>query len=319
MSRIGTIILTTWVCLSSGVLATELSHREISLRTSVIVESEYLTLEDFFGISDERASTRIARSPKPGRTATFEAKWLYRVARAYKIDWRPMSLSTSVIVARASQEIYRDQIEDALIASLREKGVDGKIEITMRRLIKIHVATNQLASVGIEHLAYEPGSGRFIANLTAPANDPSGQRYRVSGRVHRLKTIPVVNKRMRRGNEIRRNDIEWINVRLSKIPQDIVMDEEDLIGMAAKRTITKNTAIRYAYIRKPILIKRGSLVTINLTTPMMRLTARGKALQEGSIGDTVQVKNMQSKQKIEARVTGVNKVAVVLLERNALN
>jgi flagella basal body P-ring formation protein FlgA len=301
------------------VLATELSPREISLRTSIIVESEYLTLEDFFGISDERASTRIARSPKPGRTATFEAKWLYRVARAYKIDWRPMSLATRVIVERASQEIYRDQIEDALTASLREKGIDGKIEITMRRLIKIHVATNQLASVGIERLAFEPGSGRFIANLTAPANDPSGQRYRVGGRVHRLKTIPVVNKRMRRGREIRQNNIEWINVRVSKIPQDIVMDEEDLIGMAAKRTITKNTPIRYSYIRKPILIKRGSLVTINLTTPAMRLTAQGKALQEGSIGDTVQVKNIQSKQKIEARVTGVNKVAVVLLGRNALN
>ena len=89
--------------------------------------------------------------------------------------------------------------------------------------------------------------------------------------------------------------------------------------MAAKRTITKNKPIRYSYIRKPILITRGSLVTINLTTPAMRLTAQGKALQEGSIGDTVQVKNIQSKQKIEARVTGVNKVAVVLLERNALN
>ena len=53
MSRIGTIILTTWVFLSSGVLATEITPREISLRTSVIVESEYVTLEDFFGISDE--------------------------------------------------------------------------------------------------------------------------------------------------------------------------------------------------------------------------------------------------------------------------
>ena len=51
----------------------------------------------------------------------------------------------------------------------------------------------------------------------------------------------------------------------------------------------------------------------------MRLTAQGKALQEGSIGDTVQVKNIQSKQKIEARVTGTNKVAVVLLGRDARN
>ena len=60
-------------------------------------------------------------------------------------------------------------------------------------------------------------------------------------------------------------------------------------------------------------------MTINLTTPVMQLTAQGKALQAGSKGDTIQITNVQSKQTIEARVTGINDVTVILPFRNALN
>ena len=82
--------------------------------------------------------------------------------------------------------------------------MDDDFEITLRRLNKIHVATNKFASVGVEHLAYEQDSGRFIANLKAPANDPSAQRFRVNGRVHKLKTVPTINKRVRRGYPIKK-------------------------------------------------------------------------------------------------------------------
>ena len=319
MIRFGAMVITAWLMLNSMVLAIEMNPSEISLRTSVVVDAEYLTLHDFFGVSDERASTRIAHSPKPGRTATFDARWLYRVARAYKLNWRPMSLNTRVIVERASQEIERDEIRDTIIEALIEKGVKDKFEISMRLFQKIYVATSRFASVGIEHLAYESKSGRFIASLTAPANDQSAQRFRVSGRVHKLKILPIVNKRLRRGDLITKEDVTWMNFRASKIKKDIIVDEEDLFGMAAKRTIRENNPIRYSEIRKPILITKGGLVTISLTTPMMRLTSQGKALQAGSKGDTIQIKNIQSKKTIEARVTGINDVTVDLPSLTALN
>ena len=181
------------------------------------------------------------------------------------------------------------------------------------------IRDSQFASVGIEHLTYEPDNGRFIANLTAPANHPSAQRFRVSGRVYKLRTIPILNKRLRRGDLINKNDVEWIDFRISKIKKNTILEEEDLIGMAAKRTIREEYPISFSQIRKPILITKGGLVTINLTTSMMRLTSQGKALQEGSRGDTIQVKNIQSNKTIEARVTGINNVTVDLLSGTTLN
>jgi len=313
------MILSACLCFGSTSIAAEIPSNEISIRTSIIVDAEYLTLHDFFGVADERALKRVAHSPKPGRTMTFDAKWLYRVARAYKINWRPINFNTRVIVERASQQIRRDEIENAIIAHLRKKGMEDKFEITLRRLNRIHVATNQFASVAVEHLTYEEDSGRFIANLAAPANSPSAERFRVNGRVHKLKIIPTINKRLRRGHPINKNDIEWTNFRASKIGKNIILEEEDLIGMAAKRVIREKTPIRYSELQKPILIKKGGLVTINLTTPVMHLTAQGKALQEGSKGDTIPIKNVQSKQTIEASVTGINDVTVVLPFHTALN
>ena len=319
MLRIGATIISACLVFGSTASSAGFSSDQVSLRTSVMVESEYLTLNDIFGVTDERAFKKIAHSPRPGHTATFDAKWLYRIARAYKVNWRPINFNTRVIVERASQQIRREEIEDAIITHLRKKGVDDDFEITLRRLNKIHVATNKFASVGVEHIAYEQDSGRFIANLKAPANDPSAQRFRVNGRVHKLKTVPTINKRVRRGYPIKKSDIEWIDLRDSKIRKNTILEEEDLIGMATKRAIRAKTPITFSELRKPILINRGGLVTINLTTPAMQLTAQGKALQEGSKGDTIQIKNVQSKQTIEARVTGINDVTVILPFRNALN
>ena len=319
MLRIGLIIMSASLAFGSTGISAEFSSDQVSLRTSIIVDNEYLTLHDFFGVTDENASKKVAHSPKPGHTATFDAKWLYRVARAYKLNWRPISFNTRVIVERASQQIRREEIESVIIEHLQKKGLKDNFEITLRRLNKIHVATNQFASVGIEHLAYEQDSGRFIANLKAPANHPSAQRFRVNGRVHKLKTVPTINKRVRRGYPINKNDIEWRDFRVSKIGKNIILEEEDLIGMAAKRAIREKTPIKYSELQKPILINKGGLVTINLTTPTMKLTAQGKALQGGSRGDTIQITNVQSKQTIEARVTGLNDVTVVLPFRYAFN
>ena len=72
-------------------------------------------------------------------------------------------------------------------------------------------------------------------------------------------------------------------------------------------------------IRRPILVAKGSLVTIILKAPQMTLTAQGKALENGSDGDTVQITNTQSNKVIEAEVTGPGKVSVLAPNQLAMN
>ena len=78
-------------------------------------------------------------------------------------------------------------------------------------------------------------------------------------------------------------------------------------------------AIRSTDVRRPVLVEKGSLVTMSLDRPGMSLSARGKALDNGSEGDTVRIANAQSSNIVEARVTGPGRVTVTPLGKLARN
>jgi flagella basal body P-ring formation protein FlgA len=292
----------------------------VTLKNAVIVEGNYILLGDLFTNAGPKADTKVAYAPKPGRRSHFDAKWLYRVARAYGLKWRPLTLKTRAIVERSSQEIFRDEIEDALTASFRDQGYQDKFEIELgNRSLKIHVAANEPATIGVENLSINRSTGRFVATMVTPANTPGAKRYRLTGRIHKLVQVPVISRRLSRGDVIRKNDIEWIDVREHTLRRGYILDDSQVIGMAAKRYIAAKTPITTNLIQRPQLVSKGDLVTVSLRAGSMSLTTQGRAMEAGSLGDIVRVKNAKSKKVVEAKVTGNGTVKVSLLRAIALN
>ena len=284
---------------------------EVKLRSSIVVEDKYITLSDLFGLPGEKGATPIAYAPAPGQRSTLDAKWLYKVARVHKIRWRPLSLKTKLIVERASQQVFHDDLKTVLLAGLREKGAGDDIELSMNgRALAIHLPTNVEPTIGLDNLLYNPKSGRFVATVAAPADDPAAKRHRITGRVHPMISIPVVGKRLRRGDIVKKHHITWTSIRESSVRRDTILHEEDLVGMAAKRIVREHAPIRLSYVQRPVLVRKNGLVTIHLASRSMTLTAQGQAMQDGSKGEIVQVKNIQSKKVIEAVVTHAGKVSV---------
>ena len=305
---IRSLIITTTSLVLMGNLALA---SEVKLRSSIIVEDKYITLSDLFGLPGEKGATRIAYAPAPGHRSTLDAKWLYRVARAHKIRWRPLSRKTKLIVERASQQVFQDDIKTVLIEGLREKGLGDDIEISMNgRTQTIHLPTDVEPTIGLDNLLYNPKSGRFVATVAAPADDPAAKRHRITGRVHTMISIPVVGKRLRRGEIVKKRHVTWTSIRESSLRRDTILHEEDLVGMAAKRILKEHNPIRLSYIQRPVLVRKNGLVTIHLASRSMTLTAQGQAMQDGSKGEIVQVKNTQSNKVIEALVTHAGKVSV---------
>ena len=293
---------------------------KVTLKDAVIVEGNYILLGDLFTNAGPKADTRVAYAPKPGRRSHFDAKWLYRVARAYGLKWRPLTLKTRAIVERSSQEIFRDEIEDALTASFQDQGYRDKFEVELgNRSLKIYVAANEPATIGVENLSINRSTGRFVATMVTPANKPGAKRYRLTGRVHRLVQVPVISRRISRGEIIRKNDIEWIDVREYTLRRGFILDDSQVIGMAAKRYIAAKTPISASQIQRPQLVSRGDLVTVSLQAGQMSLKTQGRAIEAGSLGDVVRVKNSKSKKVVETRVTGKGTVKVSLLRAAALN
>jgi flagella basal body P-ring formation protein FlgA len=282
-----------------------------ALKSAVIVQGEHIYLGDLFENAGTHAGTTIAYAPKPGRRAVFDATWLYNVARAFGLKWRPLSMQTQAVVERNSQLIQPDEIRDALRDSLARYGVGKDVEIEISNAaLRLYVAADQPATVGVEGLIFDESSGRFTATVAAPAELPTAERTRVTGRVHQMVEIPVLAERKRTSDVIGEDDITWVDVRATNVGRATVTDAHELIGKAVRRTLRPNAPIRANDVRRPLMVPKGSLVTMALKTPMMQLTVKGKALEDGAIGDVVRIANLQTRTIVDAVVTGAGQVAV---------
>jgi flagella basal body P-ring formation protein FlgA len=58
------------------------------------------------------------------------------------------------------------------------------------------------------------------------------------------------------------------------------------------------------------MVSRNAPVTMTLETPFMTVTARGRALEDGAVGETVRVANLASGNEVLAVVSGRNAVRV---------
>ena len=296
----------------SVALSRSAGQAKVVLRESVSVKSKLVRLNDLFSGTGEKADIAVAYAPVPGKRAIFDSRWLYRVARAYGLNWRPLGLQDQIVVERESQMITREEIEDSIRVALIDRGADPNTKVELsNRMMRLYVASDVAASVGVEDVSYEPRTGRFTAILVAPAGDPGATRTRVTGRLHRETDVPVPARRIQANEVITERDIKWVKVRQNRLPRGVIIDINELIGKSPKRWLRAGIPVRAANVQPPILVPKGSLVTIYLKVPRMMLTAQGKALENGSDGDVIRINNTQSNKVIEAEVTGVAKVAVL--------
>ncbi len=283
----------------------------VTLRQSVTVSGTLVRLGDLFVPAGDKAEAAVAYAPAPGKRAIFDARWLYRVARAYGLNWRPLSIHEKAVVARDSIVIGRREIADHILAALVERGVDADMQVELsNRMLRIHVPGDSTATVAVEDVAYEPRTRRFIAIVAAPADDPAARRIRVTGRVHRVIDVPVLTRRVLAGEVIRARDVKRIAMRSDRLQRDTIQDPGALIGKSPRRGLRAGVPVRVSDVRLPVLVPRHSLVTITYRVRSMTLTAQGRALEDGGAGDTVRVANIQSNTVVQAVVTGVNRVSV---------
>lgn len=292
----------------------------IKLRPSAVVDGDLILLGDLFENTGDLATEPVAYAPDPGRQATYGANWLYQIARHFDLEWRPMSTRDAAVIERASRVVTREEIEQQLLLAIGEQATDGELAVTLtNRTLELHLPTTSTADIGVVDLSYDAVSGRMSAILEAPAGDPLAQRVRVSGSVVHVVEIPVMARHVSRGELISERDIEWRRVNASKVPRDAITGIDELVGMTPRRGLRSGSAIRTSEIEAPELVARHSQVTISIEHPSMRLTAQGKALDAGALGDVIRVLNTRSKKTVEATVTGPGQAVVQTSTLVAMN
>jgi flagella basal body P-ring formation protein FlgA len=123
-----------------------------------------------------------------------------------------------------------------------------------------------------------------------------------------------------RGEVVKAADIELrsVDANSKSVGQRATADSvEKLIGMEARQAIQTGDIIFTDQIQAPIVVKRGDVITVTSQSGGIRVRTSGRALQDASLGELVQVEALSSRQKYDARVTGQREAAVYAMSRPA--
>ncbi|MFK7838826.1 MAG: flagellar basal body P-ring formation chaperone FlgA [Bdellovibrionales bacterium] len=306
------MILGTFVCVGlMAILVYPQSAAAVSLRNHAVIDDNAIMLSDLFSGLPNGKDKVLGPAPRPGQDMTINARTLMRIAIALDLPWRPAHSGEYVVLTRAATVIDSTMIEDALQAEINESGVSGHYKLAFASaLAEMILPMDQPANVEVQSLNLRQDQNRFEATLVAPSKADPVQTLRVSGAIHRMIKVPVLLDTARKGEVIRARDIEYIDLRETDLRGDMALDMDDLIGMTPRRIIFPGKTVRMSEIQPPVIVKRGDNVTMIFDDGGMRLTAKGKALENGAKGDLIRISNLSSSRNVEGVVTAQREVVI---------
>lgn len=122
--------------------------------------------------------------------------------------------------------------------------------------------------------------------------------------------VVVPNRDIARGETISEADLQFGTIPANTVFSGIATSVDALSGMEARRMLRAGEVVRDTDVRHPVIIAKGSVVTMTFEAPGVMLTATGRAMNEGGVGDTISVQNPASFRQVSGIVTGPGTVRV---------
>lgn len=294
--------------------AFDLQALPVVLKEKATVTDDRIRLGDLFtGLDETLDKKAVAPAPALGKEAVLTYEWLKKLARTNGVVWEPSNEKASVTVYRKADEISKDEISKILTGELQKQGMPEDAEITFQKgdfpvLVPFRSAW-RLNPVAAE---YVPARQHFSIKAELIVDSEKKQELLFAGKVKVFMNVPVAMRDLKAGQIITADDV--FDKRVVQENNSRMINQvktQDLIGKEVKRAIRSGQTIQSNDVRAQVMVAKGKIVTLNYSKGGIMLSAQGKALENGGLGDTVRVMNAQSKSVIQGTVTGPETVSVL--------
>lgn len=290
------------------------------LRLEVVVPGEVVRLGDLFEHAGRHAEVPVFRAPDPGHTGQVPAWQIIEVARRAGLEPETGDRHRQVSVTRDARVIPLAELEERIAVALAGSfglSDSSRVQVSFDRGTRpIAVEIDASGTLDIVRIEHDPRTGRFdaVLGIRGSSRSERGGGFRLAGTANELVEFVVPARTIGRGEVVRASDLVVDRKPRNTLPMmtaDTVVSLAQAVGLAARRPLSPERMFRTIDLMKPELVERNANVLITVELPGMSLTMRGKALEAGAEGDVIQVENLQSRKKLQAVVTGLNRVAIV--------
>jgi len=292
-------------------IGTAACFAEPTLKSSVIVHSQIVTVGDMFDGAGSLAEKGLFRSPAPGTIGAVPLPSIQLAAQRAGITSFDANGITHVRVERPGIAIDQE-----FLSTIFSQEVSSRGQLIANQEAKFSafgnfktVYADPMASkpATLLDFSFEPQTGRVSARLAlAGHNAPLA----ISGKLEIMAPAAHLSRTMAKGEIIDINDIEFksVPVRFSKVQGD--MQLTDLVGKSLTRAVRGGSMVKLSDLSEPVLIARNDLVTILYQHGQLKLTVKGQALHAATQNQMVSVLNLMSKKTVQGIATGAGTVLI---------
>lgn len=146
------------------------------------------------------------------------------------------------------------------------------------------------------------------SNVTVKAqcNDNNWYMFMVIKAIE-TQSVVVMSSAVSPGTLLTSNNVEVVNMNKKRLRTTTFADIKDVVGARIKRRVIAGRPVNPNNL---CYVCKGDRVTISAGTSSMRVKTSGVALEDGRMGETIQVKNRRSNKKIYAQVTSTGQVEI---------
>ncbi|MBV9347225.1 MAG: flagellar basal body P-ring formation protein FlgA [Pseudolabrys sp.] len=283
-----------------------------SLRAETVVSGDVVRIGDLIDNAGIVADVAIFRAPDLGSTGRVRVSDVLEAVRSHALIGLESGGLTEIVVSRPGRTISAQNIEQTIAAAIAAQyGIaDAKsLALSFDRGLSAMQIEPGASTLRVSRVVYDPRSGRFDATLDLPG---TAQRKRLTGTAVHTVEVVTLSRALSRGDIVKLSDVTVERRPRAESAADLVADPERAVGQAVRSSIAAGRGLRAGDLMKPELVQRNETVTLVYEVPGIALTGRGKALENGAEGDTVEVLNVQSKRSVHGVVTGPGQVTVTL-------
>ncbi|MBE6445552.1 MAG: flagellar basal body P-ring formation protein FlgA [Alphaproteobacteria bacterium] len=212
---------------------------------------------------------------------------------------------------QASVLLSEGDFRTAIVAEFVEQGVDENIEVEFFGGQTSFVFENaEKAKIMISQMDTNEDQSKFSAKAEIFADGKLQDQTMLTGKFYKLQEVYVLARDINKDEIITKDILKTKKVRSNRIKDDALIAYDALEGKQAKKKIKAEKLVTSRDVGEVIVVKKGSKVTSLYKKKGLQITALAEALEDGAKGQSVEVENIKSKKKFEAKVIDAETVEI---------
>lgn len=209
-----------------------------------------------------------------------------------------------------SLDLLKLKIEQFLVNDLAVS-VEGKIAVSVEKMdsrLQLRACAEEKLEVFNPH--HSPVVNTRTMGIKCTESDNHWTLY-VPVKISVLQAVYAAKQALSKGSRIGPHDIYMQEMDTRHLKQGYYTDEQQIVGLICKQAMRQGMPFSPLNVQIPRLVQRGQQVNIVAGTDAFTVKMPGIALNDGTLGETVSVKNLSSKKILEGRISARQEVRVL--------